>query len=256
MPFLQTQIRKSLYLQGLEGGYSMKHLLTICPTWKRPHRLVQMLESFDKTKNEDTDILIYLSADDPLLEDYTPLIHNRRSFIGPRRYLTEALNYCFSIESGFQFYQEINDDHIYQTINWDKILTSTIETKGSGWGMSCGRDLIHDHNWEQHQLPSGLVISGNIPRALGYLVHPSFRHTYIDNFFRDIGKGIERFFYCQDVIIEHRHLIGGKVGSDENYKWVMSEEEMQYGRGAYEQWVKLYKQRDIERIKHEISRIN
>ena len=48
----------------------MKRLLTICPSRIRPTRLLQMLESWNKTQSGDCDIVVYVAEDDPKIEEY------------------------------------------------------------------------------------------------------------------------------------------------------------------------------------------
>ena len=236
----------------------MNKLLTICPTFNRPDRLKEMLESFISTRSEGTDIVIYLSQDDPQLKKYVEFI-SRLDFpaahlIGERRLLVEALNFCFDSYPDYPYYHEINDDHIYHTQGWDSKLISEIETKGQGWGIACGRDMLHDTNWHQGRLPSAMVMSGNIARTLGYIVYPEFRHTYVDDYFRELAEGIGRLFYCPEVIIEHRHFLGGKVQNDDNYRWVMSKGEMQYGSMVYHEWLKKSKDSSILELKEAMER--
>lgn len=229
----------------------MKKLLTICPTYNRPHRLKEMLGSWDATHKGEADIIIYLSKDDPRLKEYLKLLHTCPVgyVIDDRRTLVEALNFCFDEYPDYQYYHEINDDHVYHTPGWDNILINAIELQGQGWGIACGRDMLHDANWQQGRLPSAMVMSGNIARILGYIAYPEFRHTYIDDYFRDLAEGINRLFYCPEVLIEHRHFLSGKAENDDNYRWVMSPGEMQYGSMVYHEWLRKHKDIDIAALK-------
>lgn len=211
----------------------MKRLLTICPSRNRPDRLQEMLDSFYKTKSDFTDILIYVSNDDPRLEEYKKL--NAPIVYGDRKYIVEVFNHIFNLNPDYEYYHEINDDHVYHTKEWDKLLTAPL----NGFGISCGGTS---------GLPSGIVISGNIPRALGYIAYPGLRHTYVDNYFEDLGEGIERYFWIPEVNIEHKHFLFGKAQNDENYRWVTSAESMDYGKKAYMEWVINHKRSDIEKV--------
>jgi hypothetical protein len=225
-------------------------LLTICPSRNRPERLKTMLDSFKRTKSKTTDIVIYVSEDDPQLEVYKLLMSKYEPkdllIIGPRRYLSEAINYCVKISPGYDFYQEVNDDHVYKTRGWDRILISEINRSGNGWGIAFGRDLLNDKI--NKKLPSAAVISANVIKYLGHFFYPEIKHTYVDNYLRDIGEGMGRLFYCPKAIIEHRHFLNGKSPIDENYKWVTSKEAMDQGRIAYETWCKNERDKEIGKL--------
>ena len=220
------------------------NLLTICPSRRRPDRILEMLTSFYATKSDFTSILVYIADDDPKLNEYKEALQHYPYIIGPRRTIVEVFNFISQDNPGFTFYSEINDDHVYHTKGWDKILTDKIIENG-GWGIACGRDLMHDTD---HKVPSGMVMSNNIIDALGWMAHPIFKHTHIDNYWADLGRGIGRYFYCPEVVIEHRHTLAGKAPMDDNYKMVLSQEVFNYGRDAYANWVANRRDKDIEKV--------
>ena len=228
----------------------MKRLLTICPSRIRPDRLSQMMRSWDETQSGNCDIVVYVDENDPKVNEYKniKLKSNQNILYGERKHLVSVLNYCCSIYPDYEYYNEINDDHIYRTNDWDEKLINLIKTKGNGWGISFGKSLIFPDN-NPDPLPSGIVISGNIIKALGYIVTPLLQHTYTDDYYRALGKGIDKYFKDNDVIIEHCHVIRGKAEMDDNYKWVMSTEQMDYGLNKYKEWYNLYRENDIEKVK-------
>jgi hypothetical protein len=196
-----------------------------------------MLRSFDETKSEGTEIIVYISNDDPKLEEYKKILQGRNLIIDKRRYIVEVFNYIScELHPNIKYYGEVNDDHIYRTKGWDKVLIESIEKKGGGWGVACGQDLINN-DWYKHRHPSACVISGNMVRTLGHFVLPTLRHMCTDNYLRDISEGINRLFFCPEVIVEHCHKINGRAGNDENYDWVYSKEQQDYGYAVYRKWV-------------------
>lgn len=212
----------------------MNKVLTICPSRNRPRRLTEMLDSFNKT-NSFSDILVYVSDDDPKIEEYKSL--KAPIMFGRRRTIVEVFNHIFNVCPNYEFYSEINDDHVYHTDGWDSLLTSPIKD----YGISCGGS---------EGLPSGIVISGNIPRALGYLVTPLLQHTYVDNYFETLGKELGRYYRVPEVFIEHKHWLYGKAEKDENYEWVTSQKTLDYGKEAFKQWELLHKKSDLEKIEN------
>ena len=237
----------------------MPKLLSMCPSGIRPDRIQEMLSSFDKTKSEGTDIAIYVSETDPKLEEYKQVLKDRNLIIGKKLHIVNVFNY-FSCElfPDYQYYQTIDDDHIYHTPGWDKILINDIETKGNGWGIACGKDLIHvGKEWEQPDFfPSAQIISANIVKALGYYCTPLIEHVCCDLFFRDIANGIGKFFKNPDVIIEHKHWCGGKVACDDQYRFSTGQKQMEKDTLAYQLWCSRDRNNDIRKILNACSSPN
>jgi len=98
----------------------------------------------------------------------------------------------------------INDDIIFRTKGWDKILINVIENKGKGWGIAYGDDCTNNH---RYNLPTFGLVSGNIVRTLGYIYPRELLALFGDTFLLDIGRAIGKLFYCPDVIIEHKRVI-------------------------------------------------
>jgi hypothetical protein len=132
----------------------MKKLLVICPSRIRPDRIQNMLRSFDETKSEGTDIIIYISDCDPRLEEYKVALEGRRYEIGKRLFPSAVCNYLARKYPDYLYYADVADDHIYRTKNWDKILIDEIESHG-GWGVSFGWGMIHP---KEARLPQASII--------------------------------------------------------------------------------------------------
>jgi hypothetical protein len=195
-------------------------LLTICPS-NRPVELQRMLESFHSTKRGKSEIVVYPNNSRPLVE---------------------VINGAIKEYPGFDYYQEINDDHVYITQGWDIKLIASIDRIGFAWG---------DDGWgdkSEPGLPSGVVMSANMVEALGYFFPPVLRQAFCDNALLDIGRETKTMFYNPEVLIEHRHCIYKKAPIDDNYRAVMSKESMAYGKRAYELWAATQKAQDIERL--------
>jgi hypothetical protein len=222
----------------------MKKLLVMVPSRGRPKRLDEFIKSLYDTKSISTDVLFYLNEDDPKLLEYTP--SDYRVIVGKRLYLAEAYNYIFQKYPDYEYYSLLNDDHYFLTPGWDKKLIEMIEEKG-GWGLSCCEDHLTD--WNKFQHPSGMVISGNIPRTLGYMIWPKIQHIGIDCFFKELLTPLNLMYHTMDVVIEHRHWINGKALLDENYKWVYHKDQFQYGMGMVEEYKKTKLNDDIEKLK-------
>jgi hypothetical protein len=214
--------------------------------------LKEMIESYRMTKTiRDSDLLIYVADDDPRLDDYRALfrIFGVNHIIGENRTLAKVYNYITGkVYPDCDYYQEINDDHLYRTSGWDKAFIDKIETEGKGWGIAFGDDRLGvDFNICRH--PSGLIISGNIVRTLGYMVWPELDFRGVDSYYRDIGEGIGAFYRMMNITIEHRHWINGLRDKDSNFDAVNSAELCAKGQAVFNEWAKRRKHEDIDRLK-------
>jgi len=223
-------------------------LLTICPSRDRPELCKRMLDSFNATKSKDTEIIVYVADDDPQLDKYKEILNDINHIIGWRRSLVQVLNFISTDRyPGVFYYQEINDDHIYLTKGWDRILINTIEAEGKGWGIACANDLMTNEPWEVARHPSAAIISGNIVRTLGYFVLPELEHLYTDTYLRDIGEGIKALFRLEGVVIEHCHWLSNKAVK-EAYVAVYDQEKFRVAYRVYHKWIKYQRKLDIEKL--------
>jgi hypothetical protein len=200
-------------------------MLVICASRSRPKQIQEMLDSFEKTKRGKTDMVVYLDGDDPKLLDYTlggyMVVYGTHTYqgqVGVRRYLGEVADFVIKRYQDYDYYAEINDDMVFRTVGWDKILTKKIEDNG-GWGIAYGDDLMMS---VKRRRPSQVVISANIIKTLGYIAPPCLKHLYRDYYWKELGEGIGKLFLCPEVIIEHKHWSVGKAEMDDTYKTINS----------------------------------
>lgn len=180
----------------------MGRLLLSCPSRGRPHRIKEMLKSFEETRSEFTDIMIVLDEDDPRLGEYE--LNGYRFEVRKRDFVAQIHNYIVNSNPCYDFYMPINDDVIFKHKGWDITLMSTINQKGDGWGISYGNDLCGNTRWE---LPTFGCVSGSIVRTLNSIYPHELNALFGDTFLLDLGRAIGRLFYCPEVIIEHIRLL-------------------------------------------------
>ena len=182
-------------------------LLAICPTRNRPHRIINLIDSFIKTHSKGSELVVYVGEKDERLDEYKRVFDELLDscwtyIIDERAYAGEVVNYISSIlKPDYDYYQEVNDDHVYITPQWDKKLIKVIETKGRGWGLVCGNAKVTRH----HRHPSATIISANCIKTLGHFVWPGIRTYMGDVYLRDLYEAVNRSFYCEEVIIQHEH---------------------------------------------------
>lgn len=186
-------------------------ILTICPSIHRPKFLKQLTESFHATSQCDNDLYV-------MQDSMTP---------------TQCFNKAFEQNPTYDFYHMTNDDVIYHTPGWDKLLA----IKGK---ISYGRDGIQDQN-----LCTFPMIDGDIVRAVGYLQHPTLCKYCGDNVWMEIGKYAKCLNYVPEVFIEHLHfLIGKRENDDKGY-----DANFEYDKRMFWNWNANESIADIKKVK-------
>lgn len=223
-------------------------LLVMCSTRQRPHRIAEMLESFDKTHSPGTEMVIYVADSDPYISDYEKVLSGRKVIYGPDKgYLVNVLNWISTVAyPDMKYYAEVNDDHVYKTVGWDAKFIESIETRGNGWGLACGQDLV-DPSWHHYRHPSAVMLSGNIVRALGCFTYPKLKHCGSDDYHRDIGDCLGRLFFHEGVVIEHRcwHVANKSPQDAVAFAAYQTQSE---GQDVYTEWSKTQKALDCEKL--------
>jgi protein-L-isoaspartate O-methyltransferase len=207
-----------------------------------------MVESFYATRSPGTELVVYVSEDDPSLKEYQKILRDANCVTGKSLTMCEVLNHVScDLFPGIPYYQEVNDDHVYRTSGWDKILMSAIESRGKGWGIAYG--------FTEH-LPTAVMVSGNIVRTLGYFCYDKIKHMYLDNYLKELGEGIGRFFHVPEVMIEHMHVAFGKGPQDDVYIQVYNAQNTALGEQAYHDWANNHKSQDIGKVLAEIGKMD
>jgi hypothetical protein len=200
---------------------SDKKMILIVPTRHRPESVARLLEAFQKTAKV-SDILFGVDFDDA--SEYTV----SEQFIerGPRLKMNGTLNALANkYKDDYEFIGFMGDDHLPQTEGWDEELIREI---GNRPGFAYGNDLF-----QGARLPTAVVMSSSIVKAIGYMAPPVLVHLYLDNFWMDMGRRISNLRYREDVIIEHLHYLNGKSEKDAGYAEVNSPEIGSADRDAY-----------------------
>lgn len=159
---------------------SMKNLI-ICPSI-RPDLQKTMVESIAET-----------SVDSDLVVDATP------------GSTTQIINRIFNSHPNYEFYTVTNDDFIFRTKEWDKILMESLKNGG----VAYGNDLFQEENQA-----TTFMVSGNIAKALGWLQYPKLNFLYGDTIWTLLARAANCLHYHPQVVIEHVHWENGKRTKD------------------------------------------
>lgn len=222
----------------------MNKLLVICPSMSRSKRIEEFLETFTTTKSEGTHLILGLEHEDPELQAYFKLSEKYDFGIGVFKgdNITQIFNaIALNSDNDYQYYMPINDDFVFNTPGWDTLLIEEIEKHGKG--IAWPNDLF------QNTYPSTSVISGDIVKALGWLQMPTLTHLCGDIVWATIGQKVDCIYKCSDVIIEHKHFVTGKSESDSISNKTNSKEMYDKDWAAYNQWLEINSNEDIEKVK-------
>lgn len=209
-----------------------KNNLILVPTRGRPQNAIEVLKSH-KEFSCKSDLLFVVDTDDDELINY-------RSAVG-LEYIVEVENntrgmaYPLNVAAkkyanDYEFFSFIGDDHRLRTPDWDVALMRAI---GERPGLSYGNDLLQGEN-----LPTAVMMSSAIVRALGGMVPPKLKHLYLDNFWKALGNDLGNLAYLPGVIIEHLHPIAGKAEWDEGYRAVNANEIYAFDRLMFDAYIK------------------
>lgn len=90
------------------------------------------------------------------------------------------------------------DDLIARTVHWDVILLSQL----NGYNF-----VSADDGWQAPRRigGGGIALSGDLVRAIGYIVPDGIKHLYWDDFLETLGRDMGIWQFCPDVLMEHKH---------------------------------------------------
>lgn len=185
-------------------------LYVLVPSRGRPESAARLQDAFKKLcTRPDTFLIFVLDSDDKTLKDYK----GNHIILQPseRRGIVDPLNRAWAsllnpAKVGF-----MGDDHLPKTEGWDQKIFDELERLGTGFVY--GNDLLMGE-----RLPTACFMTGDIPKALGYMAPPQLKHLYVDDFWLRVGTFIESISYLPDVVIEHLHFSTGKSDLDQTYK--------------------------------------
>jgi len=211
-----------------------KKVLLIVPTRKRPQSSIDFFESF-KDNSSFTDLLFGLDDDDD--QNY-PRISNVLYEVGPRLGMNGTLNkIALKYVDRYPYIAFMGDDHRIRTKDWDLHLTNLI----GDLGLAYGNDLF-----AKERLPTSVVMSANIIKAIGFVAPPKIRHLFIDDFWLTLGKRLNGLHYSEETIIEHLHYMNGKADKDDSY--IESNSNYWPDKSAFDEYMESEFEADIQKI--------
>lgn len=226
-------------------------MLVLCPTRGRIDQAWETWYSVEKTRaHSETEIVFLVDPDDPKLPGYQAVRGGERLFVWTPEHaggMVASLNAGAAMalhrRPDVDVLGFVGDDNRFRTPGWDATFSRALSKAGGG--VAYGNDLF----WAKGELPTAWFVSMEIVRAVGYMALPALRHLYADNVWLTIGKGIGRYFWFPNVIIEHMHPAAGKSPWDESYRQNNSEERYAQDGAAFEKWRATMAPDDIARVR-------
>ena len=218
----------------------MRDLLVITPSRGRPWHLQRLMTALRDTCALETDLAVCVDDDDPRLADYKDLGLPGLE-VGPRDTLTALTNkVALERAADYRFLASLGDDHVPRTPGWDRELCGEIDRMG-GTGFAYGEGS----RWV---IPEAIVMSANIPPALGWMALPRCGHYKIDDAWLMLGVATGLIRYRHDVTIEHMQFgipydpldpnSAMKALKDQTYADALQPEKMNADVIGYLEWLK------------------
>lgn len=224
-------------------------LVVLCPTRGRPEAAREARASFlDTRRSTGSELIFVVDNDDPEIKGYHEIespgvvVMEQPSYGNMVGALNTAALWSLKVlNPGYLGF--VGDDHRFQTSGWDEYFLDLLRARNGG--MVYGNDL----NRRDGDIPTQIVMSASIVKALGWMGLPSCHHLYIDNVWRVIGDEVGCLFYMPDVVIEHLHPAFGKAVWDEGHRRVNSAEMYNHDAMAYSAWLSTDMEEDVRRVK-------
>jgi len=187
----------------------------LTPTRERCEKAQRFASSVLNTADrpENIELFFYVDDDDPQLTQYSnwhlESPHQIRIHIGPPISVSKSWNIIADLCNGDILIMG-NDDLIYRTEKWDKVLLQAISKYHDQIYVAWFNDGI---NGEKHcAFPA---VSSQWFEILGYFTPGIFEFIANDTWVFDIGRKLNRLVYIEDVYAEHEHFSTGKMKADE-----------------------------------------
>lgn len=218
-------------------------LVIVIPSRGRPQAIAELHAAFEATTAGCSELVVALDLDDPTAAEYPRGLDGLRYVVGRRNGFAPRLSHEAVKEARSAFaVGSWGDDHRPRTRGWDDQILGALEDLGSG--IAYGDDLL-----QGEALPTAAHLTSDIIETLGWMTPPGLAHLYVDNFWLDLGRDIDRIRYLPDVVIEHMHPAAGKAEWDDLVRNANTPEAYNADRVAYEAYKRDRMAVDVERLR-------
>lgn len=178
-------------------------ILWINPSRNRPEKLERFLNSWKECSTEKSDMLIGVDSDD---NSYNELMKKFPEVIweigepAKGAFLKVVNEIAVKYSNEYSYIGFIEDDALIETKGYEDQFISKLETLGSN-GIVYANDGINS----KRKLIYFPVMDSSIIRRLGFMVAPTLRCMYADDYWRDLAHSIGTFHKFEDIFIKHLH---------------------------------------------------
>jgi hypothetical protein len=194
-----------------------KKISILCPTAKRPNEFNEMVSSAIKQSKKPGQLEFCLYLDqkdnsyDDLIKNFPP--NTLKVIVGPKMWLSTMYNSLLTVATG-DLLMWGGDDIVFVTADWDEKVIDCFSSFKDPLYMVFVNDLTYGAGtWAN----IGFVHKKWI-ELFGYLFTPHIPDNGFDAWITSITKKINRAYYLEDVIIEHRQYRQGKATIDSTYR--------------------------------------
>lgn len=174
----------------------MTDLVLLVPSRGRPDKVARLIDACERTCTADTRLHFGFDNDDPVLSANI-MAAGSSAWVttGTRKGLGGWTNRLAAEHPWVPWLGSIGDDMVPVTRGWDERLIAACGPSGMAYPRDNRRDDI----------PEIIVMTRDIPAALGWVCLPALHHWYVDNVWSDLGRAAGCLAYLPDVLVEHRH---------------------------------------------------
>lgn len=196
-----------------------KKTSVILVSCNRKNLLLQAVTSlYNTTKHLSLELILVIDGDKESVFEIENYLKDKKTdnwyyiidYSEKRRGALASWNYGLSLSTG-DFIFPSGDDQFFHG-NWLDIALKAHEQKLNGYGMIAVNDKVANGN----VLGTTLLFDRKfcIEVLGGVCTYPDYNYFYIDNELNERAKNKNKFYWCQESIVEHIHPGAGKRAKD------------------------------------------
>ena len=184
-------------------------ILIILPTKNRLKDFEIFAESWVKTTEGKSDVLVAINFDDNTYDDIKekyPFIYEK---VNPGSVLEILNQMSVKYSKEYKYISFMEDDCNFVTEKWETSFINKLKDIGD-YGIVWGDDLVN-----RDYIVGLPFLDSKIIDVLGYMSPPEIKYLWVDHFWKNLGADLGTLFYFPDIVVEHRHYSTGKRQKDE-----------------------------------------
>lgn len=203
-------------------------IAVLCPSRDRVKNVQECIKSWELNNSQFSDFFVVCDSDQQTMyEVFNNLIISPKT---GRRGMNDPTNYASKILcKKYKYVMFVGDDHRFRSKDWDTSFINEYESNIK-YGFVYGNDLLQGSN-----LPTACCVSSDIIELLGYISYPQLLHLYVDNYWVQLGRRLNKISYLNNIIIEHMHPAAGKAINDQAYEEVNNSYVNNHDRKVFEE---------------------